>query len=227
MKKLISTGEGSIVQNALLVTCMVVLLTAGCATLREDAGSNPPPAPSRPEAPKNPPANKPPAPADVPASTQNQPAATQASQPEGPREKLEIGGETFELEIAATDAQRERGLMERDHIDEHGGMLFIYAFPQPLSYWMKNCPIEMDILFVDDHGRIVTTHRMKAAPPRRPRESEAEYDARLPLYPAARDCQFAIELKAGTVQRLKIKPGQKIEMDVKRLGAMAGDDDNR
>jgi uncharacterized membrane protein (UPF0127 family) len=149
------------------------------------------------------------------------PSATlPSSQPA--RERLEIAGEVFELEVAADEVAREKGLMYRERIDDHGGMLFIYPQTQAeLSFWMKNCPIDIDILYVDHAGRIVATYRMKAAPPRRDGESKSNYDNRLPLYPSKRPAQFAIELKAGTIERLKIKPGQMIEMDVKRLEAMA------
>jgi hypothetical protein len=156
----------------------------------------------------------------------SQPAAAASTQPgtQPAREQLIIAGEKFLLEVAADDSSRERGLMERDHIDEHSGMLFIYPTPRKLEFWMKNCPIEMDILFVDDHGVITATHRMKAALPRRQGENDNDYDNRLPRYPSNRPAQFAIELRAGTIQRLKIKIGQEIAMDVKRLGAMAKDE---
>lgn len=139
-------------------------------------------------------------------------------------EKLIIGGEEFELEIANTPELRELGLMNRVHIDDHGGMLFIYPWPQTLSYWMKNCPIEMDIAFVNDKGVIVATHRMLPAPPHRANESEDDYDNRLPRYDSRRPAQFAIELQAGTIERLKVKVGDKIEMDVKRLTKLAATD---
>jgi uncharacterized protein len=135
-------------------------------------------------------------------------------------EHLTIAGEQFELEVAATPEARERGLMHRDRIEERGGMLFIYPEPQILSFWMKNCPIEMDILFVDDEGIVVATHRMKPAPPRLPDEMETAYDDRLPRYESRKPAQFAIELQAGTISLLKIKPGLRLEMDLKRLESL-------
>lgn len=150
------------------------------------------------------------------------PAASTAPDSQPAREKLEIAGEVFELEVAADSASREEGLMHRQRIDDHGGMLFVYPETQAeLRFWMKNCPIDIDILYVDHEGRIVSTYRMKSAPAMRKGESEEGYDARLPRYPSKRPAQFAIELKAGTIERLKIKPGEVIEMDVKRLEAMA------
>ncbi len=151
------------------------------------------------------------------------PAATLPGEPATPaREKLEIAGETFELEVAAADKPREKGLMQRERIEDHAGMLFIYPETQDeLGFWMKNCPIDIDILYLDHAGRIVSTYKMKSEAPKRDSETESEYEDRLTRYPSRRPAQFAVELKAGTIERLKIKPGQTIEMDVKRLEALA------
>ena len=162
----------------------------------------------------------PPKPSTAPATRPTtQPGTQPATKPA--TEKLTLGGEEFDLELAVTAEARELGLMHRDHIDDHSGLLFIYPWPQVLSYWMKNCPIEMDIVFISDKGVVVATHRMLSAPPHRAGESEAAYDNRLPRYDSRRPAQFAIELQAGTVERLKIKPGDKIEMELKRLAKMA------
>lgn len=147
------------------------------------------------------------------------PATSSATSPA--TEQLTIASEVFKLEIAADDASREKGLMHRDHIDPHGGMLFIHPEPKVQSYWMANCPIDMDILFLDPVGRIVATHKMKAELPKRDDEARAEYEARLKLYDSKRPAQFAIELKAGSIERLKLKSGQVIALDLARLKKLA------
>lgn len=155
----------------------------------------------------------------------SRPATAPATQPA--IEKLVLEREIFALEVAATPAARELGLMNRDHIDPHGGMMFIYAAPQSMAFWMKNCPIEMDILFVDAKGVITATHRMLPAPPMRRGESESDYDGRLPRYESGKPAQFAIELKAGTVFRLNLRPGDRIDLDAPRLAKLATDDSAR
>lgn len=137
------------------------------------------------------------------------------------RERIIIAGETFELEVAADDAARAAGLMHRDSIDANGGMLFIYPRAAMRSFWMANCKVDIDILFLDAKGKIVALHRMKAEPLRGEYESETAYHARLKRYSSRRAAQFAIELKAGTIDRLELKVGQIIEMDYDRLKQLA------
>ncbi|MHC4080547.1 MAG: DUF192 domain-containing protein [Planctomycetota bacterium] len=141
--------------------------------------------------------------------------------PEPPREEIVIAGETFKLEVAADARSRAQGLMERTEIDEHGGMLFIYRDVRRRSFWMKNCLVDIDLLYLGSKGRIVGCHKMKKEPRRREDETEAAYEWRLRSYRSRRPAQFVIELKAGSIDRLKIKPGQTIELDYSRLRKMA------
>ncbi len=138
-----------------------------------------------------------------------------------PKEKVVIGGETFELELAADDRTRRRGLAGRDQIDDHGGMLFVYRHAWRRSFWMKDCLVDMDVLFLDSRGRIVRVHEMKAEPPQKPDEPRRVYERRLKLYGSSRPMQFAIELKAGSIDRLDLEPGPVIELDLPRLKKLA------
>ncbi len=138
-----------------------------------------------------------------------------------PTEKVVIGAETFRLEIAADPKSRIRGLMQRTKIQDHGGMLFVFRKSMRRSFWMKNCLVDIDLVFLDRRGRIVTLHKMKVQPPRRKNESEGAYHRRLKSYPSHRRSQFAIELKAGSIDRLKLKQGKSIELDFKKLKKLA------
>ena len=137
------------------------------------------------------------------------------------REQIVIAGETFNLEVAADFPSRAKGLMGRTSIDDHGGMLFIYSRPEVMVFWMANCVIDIDIAFLDADGRITATHQMKAEPPKGANEPQTRYEARLKRYSSKRPAVFAIELKAGSIERLKLKPGQVIDAEWARLKKLA------
>jgi uncharacterized protein len=138
-------------------------------------------------------------------------------------EKVKIQGESFELELAVDDATRERGLKHRETIPDHGGMLFVFPDDkvQVQSFWMHQCVVDMDIIFLDPRGFVTGIHRMKREPAKLDFESESDYEARLQKYSSGYPAQFVIELKAGSLDRLNIQVDQKIELDVARLKAFA------
>jgi len=133
---------------------------------------------------------------------------------------VKVGGEWFTLETAYTLDDRAQGLMFRTEIPEDGGMFFIFNDSRERSFWMKNCLVDMDIIYLDRALRIVSAYNMKAQPPRRDDESESEYEDRIREsadYPSRGPAQFVIELKAGKIQDLGIKRGEKIHVDEDRL----------
>ena len=74
-------------------------------------------------------------------------------------EPLEVlthdGARRFSVEIADTPGSQERGLMFRKNLGAERGMLFDFHTPQPISFWMKNTLIPLDIIFIAANGRIV------------------------------------------------------------------------
>lgn len=139
---------------------------------------------------------------------------------------VRIAGERFIMELAVDEAARVTGLSYRDSFPEAngydgGGMLFVFPEPQMLQFWMYECLIDIDVIFLDANGTVTAVHRMPAEPPRRQGETEQQYRNRLPYYASRLPAQFAIELPAGSIDRLNVQVDQRIDLPLERLKAMA------
>ncbi len=61
-----------------------------------------------------------------------------------------LGGETIKLEVAETPEEQAMGLMYRTFLADDRGMLFPFNPPRPVRFWMKNCLISLDMIFIRD-----------------------------------------------------------------------------
>ena len=103
----------------------------------------------------------------------------------------------FRVWVADTYERRARGLMFVKHLADDEGMLFIYEQSQPISMWMKNTFIPLDMLFVAADGKIV-----RVAANTKPHS--------LDTIDSQGDAIAVIELKAGTAERLRIAQGARV-----------------
>ncbi|PRY66751.1 hypothetical protein B0H98_101746 [Vreelandella songnenensis] len=111
------------------------------------------------------------------------------------------GPHRLEVEVAQTAAQRQRGLMEREHLPEQRGMLFRFEQEQPAgnAFWMYRTLIPLDIAFIDQDGRIVAINTMP------PCESSAPGEC--PTYPAGAAYYAALEVNGGYFAARNIQVG--------------------
>lgn len=100
---------------------------------------------------------------------------------------------TVKAEIAKTEAQRNHGFMERKHIPDGTGMLFVFDNDQILSFWMKNTPHPLSIAYIDSTGKIRNIYDM------------TPYS----LSPIVSTCsvRYALEVPQGWFEKNNIKPG--------------------
>lgn len=107
------------------------------------------------------------------------------------------GAHEFTIELALTDAQMEQGLMFRPSMPADHGMLFDFKAPTKVMMWMKNTIIPLDMLFLDNGGRVIDVH-----------EHAVPYST--DVIAANAPARYVIELNGGTVARLGIKPGDQV-----------------
>ena len=147
-----------------------------------------------------------------------------------------VAGEKFNLELALDDKTRFHGLSDRTDIAPDGGMLFCFTRASVQEFVMRDCPIPIDIIYLDPAGRVVAFYKMVPEPPRSEEEQKLTppfkgapdwagtndaYEKRLKRYPSGFASQFVIELKGNTLDRLKIAKGDKVDLDVVGLKARA------
>jgi uncharacterized membrane protein (UPF0127 family) len=107
------------------------------------------------------------------------------------------GAQQFAVELAVTSEQRAQGLMYRQRLAADAGMLFLYPAARPVSMWMKNTLIPLDMLFIGDDGRIL--HIAERTVP----GSTATVSSMQPA-------RAVLELNGGTAARLKIQVGDRV-----------------
>jgi hypothetical protein len=127
---------------------------------------------------------------------------------------VEIAGEPFELELALDAATRYQGLSGRRAIEPNGGMLFANTTEGPQAMVMRDCAIPIDVAFLDFSGEVVAIHEMRPELPRRPGESQSEYESRLRVYGSGAPAGFAIETAGGRLREVGLQLGDRVVFDI-------------
>ncbi len=104
------------------------------------------------------------------------------------------GQANFTVEIADDYQERARGLMFVEQMPTLSGMLFIYEEPQPVSFWMKNTLIPLDMIFTAPDGEILSIH-------------ENAVPGDLTPIPGGDGVQMVLEINGGLSARLGISVG--------------------
>lgn len=121
---------------------------------------------------------------------------------------ISVGGHVVSLQVAVTEGEQHRGLMQRPDLGRDEGMIFVQAAPQRQNYWMKDCPEALDIAFAGRDGRIAEIY---------------------PLYPndlrtvssIGDQLQYAVELPQGWFSANGVRPGAAIDLAAVRAALTA------
>lgn len=107
------------------------------------------------------------------------------------------GTYSFNVEIADDDAERSKGLMFRQELADDAGMLFDFQEQRPVSFWMRNTFISLDMIFIAADGTVRTIHE-KAIP-----QDPTSISSQVPV-------RFVLEIPGGRAREIGLQPGDKM-----------------
>jgi uncharacterized protein len=107
---------------------------------------------------------------------------------------------SFKVEIADTPPKRELGLQYRRELAADHGMLFLFPAEKEQSFWMKNTPIALDLIFINKARRIVGIVEQAVPFSLEPRSVRAP-------------SQFVLEINGGISRRFGIKAGDVVRFE--------------
>ena len=112
---------------------------------------------------------------------------------------IRVGERTVQMQLAITEPERDHGLMGRTDLGSDQGMLFVFAAPMPMNFWMRNTPLPLDIGYFSPAGELKEIY---------------------PMYPydettvGSRDRHllFALEMKQGWFAANGVRPGARLDL---------------
>lgn len=150
--------------------------------------------------------------AESPSSEELASTQPEITEPEitlsGPGQLLEVSAiaqikdQTFQLEVANTPQQQALGLMFRSELPANRGMLFPFSAPRRASFWMKDVPVALDMVFLRE-GKVV---EVVTAPPCAAGPCETYGPANNQIVDSV------LELRAGRGEELGLQPGDTVEI---------------
>ena len=110
---------------------------------------------------------------------------------------LKAGGQSVRADIASTEVTRQTGLMYRQKMGKHEGMLFVFPDIGYHAMWMRNTLIPLSVAYINERGVILSIHEMQAL-------TEVAHQSAGPA-------RYALEMNAGWFSANKVTVGETIK----------------
>lgn len=123
----------------------------------------------------------------------------------GNKQTINIGGHSFQVEIADTQEKRRIGLTKYKNLPENYGMLFVFKKPARPAFWMKDMNFPIDIIWIADNRVVQITTSVPTVLDNTPNEQ-------IPTYSPTQPVNYVLEIMAGEVKKKKIKVGDKVRI---------------
>lgn len=111
-------------------------------------------------------------------------------------ETLFVDQYQVEARIAITPEEQHKGLQGVRALGENEGMLFIFIQKQKVCMWMKDVPIDLDVGFFDENGRLIDVHQMKT----QTRNTHC----------SPQEIKWALEMPGGWFEKRKLREGAQL-----------------
>lgn len=116
--------------------------------------------------------------------------------------KICFGNSCFVVDVADTSTERAKGLMYVQEMREDRGMFFVFEESGKHSFWMKNTYIPLDIVWIDENGKVV--YIKEGA---QPCETEV-----CDLFTPDKEAKYALEINSGKAKEVGLKVGESVNM---------------
>lgn len=113
---------------------------------------------------------------------------------------IQVAGKSIRVDLAVTDAEKERGLGGRTSLSDSEGMLFVFDREAIYPFWMKDMEIAIDIVWIAADGTVVYVL---------PDLSPSTYPA---AFASKEEARYVLELASGWAGRYGLKEGDKISL---------------
>jgi len=115
----------------------------------------------------------------------------------------------FNVELVATKAQVERGLMYREKLDKDKGMLFIFEKESRRSFWMKNTLIPLDIIWIDSKNKVVFISK----------DTQPCKSLICPSVDPGENAKYVLEINAGMSDQIGLEVGSELKINMENKPA--------
>ena len=114
---------------------------------------------------------------------------------------LDVNGHPIKAYIMDSEPKIAEGMMwlKEEDVKDDDGMIFVFEDARPRSFWMKNCHLALDVIFMDPKGKVLSIQHGKP------------FDEETKLLSNG-DAMYALELKEGRSAAVGLKPGATIKI---------------